>query len=133
VTADDIITFATQFDPQPFHTDPDAAATSVFGGLVASGWHTAAISMSLFVTSEFNPAGGLIGAGVEMLEWPRPVRPGDTLTVETVVLSTRPSRTQPQQGMLTVRSTTLNQQREAVQIFVPKMIVQRRPGVADAT
>lgn len=127
VSEDDIIAFATQFDPQPFHTDPLAAQHTVLRGLAASGWHTASLTMRMFVDSDFKPAGGLLGAGVEALEWPRPVRPGDTLHVEAEVVSVRASRTRPTQGMVVVRAVTLNQHGEAVQIFQPKMVVPKRP------
>ena len=127
VTQDEIISFATQFDPQPFHTDPVAAEHSIFKGLVASGWHTAALTMRLFVTSDFNPANGFIGAGVEVLDWPTPVRPGDTLHVEGEVISLRESKTRPTQGVVVVRSHTLNQRGEIVQVLQPKMIVRKRP------
>ncbi len=91
VERDRITDFAAEFDPQPFHLDEDAARGSLFGGLAASGWHTAAMSMRLLVASTFRPAGGIIGSGGE-LTWSRPVRPGDTLRVETEVLEARPSR-----------------------------------------
>src|SRR5580704_14937045 len=91
VTADEIIEYARRYDPQPFHTDAAAARDSVFGGLVASGWYTAAISMRLLTQSEVGIAGGLIGLGVEELRWPHPVRPGDRLHIETEVLNTRAS------------------------------------------
>jgi acyl dehydratase len=127
VSEADIIAFGKQFDPQPFHTDPEAARTSIFNGLAASGWHTAALTMRLFVDSEPHPVGGLLGAGVERLEWPRPVRPGDTLHLEAEVLSVRASRTRPTKGMVVVRAVTLNQHGEPVQIFQPKMMVPKRP------
>lgn len=126
VSETEIIAFATQFDPQPFHTDPVAAKDTVFGGLVASGWHTAALTMRLFVESDLDPAGGLVGAGAEVLDWPRPVRPGDTLHVEVEVLSVRESKTRPTQGMIVVRAVTVNQNGDPVQIFQPKMVVRKR-------
>ena len=126
VSESDIITFAKQFDPQPFHTDPVAAVNSVFHGLCASGWHTAALTMRLFVDSEFQIAGGLLGAGIDVLEWPKPVRPGDTLHVQIEVLSVRESKTKPGQGMVMVRTVTLNQHGEAVQNLQPKMVVRKR-------
>ena len=123
-----IKTFAAQFDPQPFHLDGDAARASVFGGLAASGWHTAAITMRLLVDSDFKPAGGIVGAGFEEFKWPRPVRPGDELRVESEILEVRPSRSRPDQGLIKVRTTTLNQNGEAVQISVGSLIVPRRPS-----
>lgn len=127
VSEADIIAFATQFDPQPMHTDPIAAHDLFFHGLAASGWHTASLSMRLFVLHGLHPAGGLVGAGVELLEWPRPVRPGDTLHLECEVISTRPSRSKPMQGMVVVRVLTLNQHGETVQVFQPKLVLPKRP------
>ena len=123
--AQEIKAFARQFDPQPFHLDEEAAKRSVFGGLVASGWHTAAISMRLQVESGLLIAGGMIGLGGE-LTWPRPTHPGDVLVVVSEVEQVTPSRSRPDRGMITMRSTTLNQNDEAVQVFTPKVVVQRR-------
>jgi len=125
--ADQIKAFASRFDPQPFHLDEAAARTSFFHGLAASGWHTAAITMSLLVKSGMPIAGGLIGAGAQ-IEWPRPVRPGDTLTVESEVLEVKPSRSRPERGMITIKSQTRNQHGEVVQILTSKMLVWRRPA-----
>jgi acyl dehydratase len=125
--AGQIKAFASRFDPQPFHLDEKAAQTSFFHGLAASGWHTAAITMSLLVKSGMPIAGGLIGAGAE-IAWPRPVRPGDTLTVESEVLEVKPSRSRPERGMITVRSETRNQHGEVVQILTSKMLVWKRPA-----
>jgi acyl dehydratase len=122
-----IETFAAEFDPQPFHLDEQAARSTFFGGLIASGWHTAAISMRLLVESDLKPAGGIIGAGFDELRWPRPVRPDDELRVESEVLEVRPSRSRPGQGLLKLRTTTLNQNGEAVQVAVGYLLVQRRP------
>src|SRR4051812_7938942 len=93
-----IKSFAAEFDPQPFHLDEAAAERSLFKGLAASGWHTAAMTMRLFVESEFKPAGGILGAGFDEFRWPLPVRPGDELTVEVEVLEVRPSKSRPEQG-----------------------------------
>ena len=109
--------FASEFDPQPFHLDDKAARDTIFRGLAASGWHTAALTMRLLVESELKPAGGLVGAGIDELRWPRPVRPGDELRTESEVLEVRPSKSRPGQGMIKVRTTTLNQNGDAVQIF----------------
>jgi len=125
--AGQIKAFAAQFDPQPFHLDEAAADKSFFRGLAASGWHTAAITMSLLVKSGMPIAGGLIGAGGE-IEWPRAVRPGDVLQVESEVLAVTPSRSKPERGMITVRSETKNQNGEVVQILTSRMLVWRRPG-----
>src|SRR5436305_5670333 len=114
--AGQIKAFAQRFDPQPFHLDEAAAQVSFFRGLAASGWHTAAITMSLLVKSGMPIAGGLIGAGGE-IEWPKPVRPGDILQVESEVLAVTPSRSRPERGTITVKSTTTNQKGETVQIL----------------
>ena len=126
VTQDAIIAYARQFDPQPFHTDPEAAKKTMFGELVASGWHTASITMSLFATSEIRIVNGIIGGGVEQLAWPRPVRPGDRLSVRSEVLETRPSQSKPDRGMIRVRVETLNQNGEVVQSFVGQLVVLKR-------
>jgi acyl dehydratase len=126
VEAADIKAFAAQFDPQPYHLDEAAARDSFFGGLAASGWHTAALTMRLIVGGEMQPAGGVIGAGFDEFRWPRPVRPGDELHVESEILEVRASKSRPQQGMVKVRSTTLNQHDEAVQVYVVNMVVPRR-------
>jgi acyl dehydratase len=126
VTPEDIKRFAGEFDPQPFHLDDAAAAKSFFGGLAASGWHTAALTMKLLVTGELQPAGGIIGAGFEEFRWPRPVRPGDELHVESEILEVRPSKSRPTQGLIKVRTTTLNQDGEPVQVFVGSLVVPRR-------
>jgi len=119
--------FAAEFDPQPFHLDEDSARRSIFGGLAASGWHTAALTMRLLVESDFKPVGGIVGAGFDEFRWPAPVRPGDELHVESEVLEVRPSRSRPHQGLVKVRTTTKNQKGEAVQISVGNLVVPRRP------
>ena len=126
VTEEEIIRFGTQFDPQPFHLDPEAAKGTFFRGLAASGWHTAALTMRLLVGGEMTPANGIIGAGFETLNWPRPVRPGDALHVVSEVLEVRPSKSRPTQGMIKVRSTTLNQNDEVVQESVGSLVVMAR-------
>jgi len=118
--------FANQFDPQPFHLYGEAAKDTLFDGLVASGWHTAAITMRLQVESGLPIVGGIIGAGGE-INWPRPTRPGDVLHVESEVLEIRPSRSRPDRGMVTVRSETRNQRGETVQTLTVKLVVPRRP------
>jgi acyl dehydratase len=133
VTEGEIIEYATRYDPQPFHTDPVAARKLVFGGLVASGWFTASITMRLIAQSEVRIAGGLIGLGVEELQWPRPVRPGDTLHVEIEVVEVRPSRSHPDRGIVRARNTTLNQRDEVVQTMVIALFVPRRGGVTGST
>jgi len=127
IDAERIKTFAAEFDPQPFHLDEAAARDTVFHGLAASGWHTAAVTMRLLVESDLKPAGGIVGAGFDEFRWPRPVRPGDELRVESEVLEVRPSRSRPDQGLLKVRTTTLNQNGEPVQISIGNLMVPRRP------
>jgi acyl dehydratase len=114
--------FAKTFDPQPFHLDNDAAKATLFGGLAASGWHTAAITMRLNVEGGLPFAGGLIGAGGEM-NWPAPTRPGDVLHVESEIVDIVPSRSKPDRGIVTVVSRTLNQRGEVVQVLKAKLVV----------
>jgi acyl dehydratase len=118
--------FAAQFDPQPFHLDEAAAQASVFQGLAASGWHTAAVAMRLLVTGGLPFASGAIGLGGE-IEWPRPTRPGDLLHMESEIVEIIPSRSKPNQGIVRVRSTVLNQKNEPVQIFTAKILAFKRP------
>lgn len=117
--------FAAEFDPQPFHMDEQAAKETLFQGLAASGWHTAALSMRLLVESDLRPAGGVIGMGFDEFRWPRPVRPGDTLTIETEILEVRPSKSQPDQGIVKARMSTFNQKHEVVQICIGNLVVKR--------
>ncbi len=124
IDEEQIRAFARQFDPQPFHLDAAAAKGFLFGGLVASGWHTAAISMRLLVGT-VPIAGGLIGAGGE-ISWPRPTRPGAVLHVECEVLEVRPSRSRPDRGMVTVRSETHTDGGDVVQVFTARLVVPRR-------
>jgi acyl dehydratase len=128
VDADRIKQFAAEFDPQPFHLDEDAARDSMFRGLAASGWHTAALTMRLLVESELKPAGGIVGAGFDEFRWPHPVRPGDELRLENEVIEVRPSKSRPTQGLIKVRTTTLNQDGKAVQVLVASLVVPRRPA-----
>ncbi len=126
ITTEDIVRFAHVFDPQPFHTDPEAAKSTLFKGLAASGWHTAALTMSMLADGNMPLAGGLIGAGAE-IAWPRPVRPGDTLRLDSEILEITPSRSRPNQAMVKVRSTTTNQNGEPVQVMTSKMLAFKRP------
>jgi len=121
--------FAEQFDPQPFHVDAEAAKSTFFGEQVASGWHTAAITMRLLVESGLPFAGGLIGAGGE-IAWPNPTRPGDVLQVESEVIELKPSRSRPDRGIVTVRSATKNQRGDIVQVIVSRLVVSRAAQVA---
>ena len=126
VDAQRIKAFAAEFDPQPFHLDEAAAERSLFRGLAASGWHTAAMTMKLLVASDLAPAGGIIGAGFDEFRWPAPVRPGDELRVEIEVLEVRPSKSRPEVGLVKIRTTTLNQNGEAVQVNVGNLVVPKR-------
>jgi acyl dehydratase len=117
--------FAAEFDPQPFHLDETAAQACIFRGLAASGWHTAAVAMRLLVTGGLPLAGGLVGLGGE-IAWPRPTRAGDTLRVESEIIEILPSRSKPNQGIVTVRNTTLNQNGEPVYVFTAKILAFRR-------
>ena len=122
-----IMAFAAQFDPQPFHLDQAAAKDTLFKGLAASGWHTAAITMRLNVETGLPFAGGLIGAGGD-ITWPAPTRPGDTLHVESEVGEIIPPRSKPDRGIVVVVSQTINQRNEVVQILKAKLVVVRKPS-----
>lgn len=132
VDAEEIKAFAAQFDPQPFHLDDAAAQDTLFGGLAASGWHTAAITMRLLVETGLPLMGGIIGAGGE-ISWPRPTRPGDVLRVVSEIEDVTPSRSRPDRGMVRVRSETRNQRDEVVQVLVSKLIVPRRVTTPSAS
>ena len=127
VDKEQIKRFASEFDPQPFHVDEVAARSTIFGGLAASGWHTTALTMRLLVSSELKIAGGLVGAGLDELRWPRPVRPGDELHLESEVIAVRPSSSRPGQGIIKMRTTTFNQKDEPVQIMIANLVVPARP------
>jgi acyl dehydratase len=125
VDAAQIKAFAAQFDPQPFHLDDDAAKDTLFAGLAASGWHTAAITMRLLVESGLPIAGGIIGSGGEVA-WPKPTRPGDVLHVVSEIEEVTPSRSRPNRGTVRVRSETRNQRNEVVQVLTSRLVVPRR-------
>lgn len=125
-----IIAFASEFDPQPFHTDPAAAEATFFRGLAASGWHTAALTMRL-LTESLPIAGGLIGAGAE-ISWPRPTRPGDRLRAFSTVQESTPSRSRGDRGRIVLLTETLTQDGEIAQRLVSRMVVPRRPTAAEA-
>lgn len=126
IRSEDIKRFANEFDPQPFHLSDADAERSFFGQLVASGWHTAAITMRLLVES-VPLAGGILGAGMDEVRWPKPVRPDDVLRLRTIVLELRPLKSREGYGMVKFRGTTLNQHDEAVQIVVGNLVIERRP------
>jgi len=127
VDAERIRSFAAEFDPQPFHLDDAAAQQSIFRGLAASGWHTAAMTMHLLVASDLQPAGGIVGAGFDEFRWPLPVRPGDELRVEVEVLDVRESKSRPGIGIVKIRTSTLNQDGAPVQVTVGNLVVPKRP------
>ena len=132
VEKDEIIAFAKKYDPQFFHLDEEAARNSIFGGLVSSGWLTAALTMRLLTEREAKPAGGSIGLGFEGLRWPIPVRPGDELRVESEILDARPSSSRTDRGVVKMRTRTFNQRGEVVQELVNIALVPRRPPVGNA-
>jgi len=125
VSEEQLISFAREFDPQPFHLDAAVADQTMFKGLIASGWHTAAITMRLFVQT-LNFAEGAIGLGVDELRWPNAVRPGDRLQVETEIIDLRVSRSKPSHGVVRLRSVTVNQHGEVVQTMSASALVLRR-------
>lgn len=125
IDAGQIMRFASEFDPQPFHLDEDAAAKSLLGGLAASGWHTVALTMRLLVDGGAPIAGGILGAGAE-ISWPKPTRPGDELHVVSEVMAVTPSRSKPDRGIAVLRSETRNQRGEVVQVLTAKLVVPRK-------
>jgi acyl dehydratase len=130
VTEKQITDFARDFDPQVFHLEPARAERTIFKGLIASGWHTAAITMRLFVQT-LNFAEGAIGLGVDELRWPNAVRPGDTLRVETEIIDLRRSRSKPNYGIIRLRNVTTNQRGEIVQTMTANAMVPRRAAFSD--
>src|SRR5579871_3619190 len=123
----DMVRFAAEFDPQPFHLDRGAAESSVFRGLAASGWHTAAVAMRLLVTGGLPLAEGMIGLGGEVA-WPRPTRPGDLVHMETEVAEIIPSKSRPDRAIVKIRGTMLNQNQETVYHLTAKLLVSQRPA-----
>lgn len=127
IDEDRIRSFAEEFDPQPFHLDEGAARASIFNGLAASGWHTAAVAMRLLVDGGLPLGNGIIGLGGDLV-WPKPTRPGDTLRVESEILEILPSRSRPNQAVVKVRNSTLNQNDEPVYVFTARILVFKRPA-----
>jgi acyl dehydratase len=125
VSGEQLISFAREFDPQPFHLNAAVADQTMFKGLIASGWHTAGITMRLFVQT-LNFAEGAIGLGVDELRWPNAVRPGDRLQVETEIIDLRVSRSKPSHGIVRLRNVTTNQRGEVVQTMMASALVSRR-------
>lgn len=128
VSEAEILAFARDFDPQPFHIDPEAAAQSIFGGIIASGWHTCALTMRLMVDNFLSRAASLGSPGVEQIRWLRPVRPGDTLTARIVVLDVRPSQSKPDRGSVRMRTEVTNQTGELVMTMESTGLIGRRPA-----
>jgi acyl dehydratase len=126
VTEEDIVAFARQFDPQSFHVDPEAAAESHFGGLIASGWHTGAMWMRLYVDALLGSASGMGSPGVEELRWLAPVRPGDTLRATLTVLEATPSERRPDRGTIRSRGEMVNQDGVTVMSMVARGHFGRR-------
>ncbi|MCW9034706.1 MAG: MaoC family dehydratase [Rhodospirillales bacterium] len=130
VTAEEIIEFASKYDPQPFHLDHEAAKHSLFGGLCASGWHTCAMTMSMMVADMMENGSSLGSPGVENLRWVKPVYPGDTLSVRMEILETRISESRPEIGIIKAKTTTLNQKGEVVQEFISRGMFPRMEAEA---
>jgi acyl dehydratase len=128
VTEADILEFANRYDPQPMHNDPEAAARGPFGGLIASGWHTAALVMRMIVDAQPLGDNPILGLGVDGIQWPQPVRPGDVLQLEIEVMAITPSRSHPQYGVVKLNATLRNQRGEVVYVVSPNCWVPRRPG-----
>ena len=126
VTEAEIVEFASRFDPQDMHVDPEAAARGRFGGLIASGWHTAAMMMRLFADNFLSKVASLASPGIDELRWLQPVRPGDVLRIRVTVLEANPSRSRPDRGMVRTLVEVLNQQGEAVMTLKPMNIIRRR-------
>lgn len=126
---DEIIDFATKYDPQPFHVDEEAAAASIYGGVIASGWHTVSVCMRMIVDNMMGPGSGSLGSpGLSEVSWPRPVRPGDTLRLRAEILEKIPSKSKPDRGFWRVRFGGLNQHDEEVVVMVPMQYFLKRPA-----
>jgi acyl dehydratase len=130
VGADEIVAFASLWDPQPFHLDQQAAKRSIYGGLIASGWHTCCVFMRLFADGLLSRAAAMGSPGIDELRWLRPVRPGDTLVGRVEVLAVAPSRSKPDRGIARLRSSVSNQDGEEVLSFVAAVMFGRRPRAA---
>lgn len=128
ITEDAIVAFAREYDPQPFHLDAEAAKSSFFGRLIASGWHTAALTMKMLTESRMELAGGLIGAGMEELKWPTPLVPGDTIHVRVEILEVRPSKSRPEIGIVRARVRTMREDASEVLTMISNLIVPAKPA-----
>ena len=130
LTEAEIIDFALRFDPQPFHLDAEASKRTIFGGLIASGFHTMALTFRLYVQTNALATASLGSPGIDEVRWLRPVRPGDTISAVIQVLDTRPSTSKPDRGIVNVKYTTINQRGEAVMTMVGKQLMRRRTAGA---
>ena len=128
ITKDEILAFARDFDPQPFHTDEAAARQTMYGSLIASGWHSGSLMMRLFYDSLFREVASLGSPGIDELRWLKPVRPGDTLTLRSTVLELIPSRSKPDRGLVRMHCELRNQDGEVVMSIKPLNFVGRRPA-----
>jgi acyl dehydratase len=133
LSRDEIVAFASEWDPQPFHLDEEAAAASIYGGLIASGWHTVCVFMRLYADGLLARAAGMGSPGVDELRWLKPVRPGDTLAARLEVLEVRPSRSKPDRGIMRARAVTLNQHGEEVLSFIATLFFKRRAATTEET
>jgi acyl dehydratase len=127
VEADEVVSFARRFDPQSFHIDPDAAKRSAFGGLIASGWHTAGLMMRLFYDHYLTHVASLGSPGLDELRWIKPVRPGDRLSMRVTVLKAVPSKSKPDRGVVTSFIEVFNQDADAVMTLKVVNMISRRP------
>jgi acyl dehydratase len=128
VTREEIIAFAAEFDPQPFHLDEEAARRSMLGGLAASGWHTAAIMMALLADAFILDTAGMGSPGIEEMKWLKPLRPGDEVTLSVTVIDARPSQSRPDRGIIRIRAVLTNQAGEAVAEHTNPIMIRRRPA-----
>ena len=132
VSRDEIVAFARDWDPQPFHLDEQAAAGSIYGGLIASGWHTVCVFMRLFADGLLNRSAAMGSPGVDEVRWLRPVRPGDTLEAHIEILEVRPSRSRPDRGSVRTRCVVVNQDQDEVLTMQAVVLFGRRPADAEA-
>jgi acyl dehydratase len=131
VSADDVVAFAKAYDPQPMHTDPEAAASGPFGGIIASGWQIAALSMKLFVEAGGHGGAPIVGIGIDELRWKRAVHPGDTLRTVREIVEVRRSTSKPDRGVIRTRVTVLNQRDEIVMTYYSLGQMRARSAAAE--
>jgi acyl dehydratase len=130
LTKDEIVAFAREFDPQPFHTDETAAKESIYGGLIASGWHSGSLLMRMFYEAVIRDSASMGSPGIDDLRWLKPVRPGDTLRFRSTVVEVTPSRSKPDRGLVRTLCELLNQDGEVVMSLKPVNFFLRRPAPA---